>query len=94
MRAVLVVDGRRHVATSAPGHAAAATFAVQCPGCKAGPPLAVRGLGIHTREHAAYVARAACVRCGAVVGSLRAEVETVFGLEEDERVLAGPWRVY
>jgi hypothetical protein len=29
------------------------------------------------------------------VGVIRAQVETIFGVEEDERVLGGgPWKVY
>ena len=37
---------------------------------------------------------AACTRCQGSVGSLDVEFETIFGAEEDERVLRGRQRVY
>lgn len=70
-----------------------------CPYCGASP-FRVGGKGKHVAAgeegHDTYVARAACAsaRCGREVGVLAAKVSTVFGLEEDERVTAGPWRVY
>ncbi len=41
-----------------------------------------------------YIARGFCAGCRARRGTIHAEVATLFGLEEDERVLAGPWKVY
>lgn len=41
-----------------------------------------------------YVARGFCAACRTPRGTIHAKVSTIFGVEEDERVLAGPWRVY
>jgi hypothetical protein len=53
--------------------------------------------GAHKRiasDDRAYEADAVCPACGAHVGILRAEVETLFGLREDRAVLEGRFRVY
>jgi hypothetical protein len=65
-----------------------------CPKCKASPPLSVSGLGIRETTHDTYVATAKCNACGEVIGEIRACVDTIFGIEEDERVLHGRFRVY
>jgi hypothetical protein len=54
--------------------------------------IAGKGKRIATRD--TYEADAFCVGCGEQVGVLRAKVETIFGLEEDEAVLNGRWKVY
>lgn len=58
-------------------------------GCKM-----VAGTGREIEGRDTYRAQGLCVQCRAPRGIIRAQVETIFGLEEDERVLAGPWRVY
>jgi hypothetical protein len=35
-----------------------------------------------------------CVKCGDSVGWVYTRVDTIFGIEEDRRVLAGRWKVY
>lgn len=42
----------------------------------------------------AWECTAVCLACNAVVGTLRVEPGTLFGVSEDERVLNGKWRVY
>lgn len=37
---------------------------------------------------------AGCCECGAKVGRIRVDFDTLFGIEEDERVLRGRCRVY
>lgn len=64
-----------------------------CPVCKVAPVRA-RGTGKRIESHDTYAANAVFVCCGAPAGVLRVKVDTIFGIEEDERVLAGPWRVY
>ena len=64
----------------------------ECPSCCA-VPLLVSGAGI-ARDDRSYRAIAVCRGCGEKVGTIEAKPDTVFGLEEDERVLNGPWRVY
>lgn len=61
--------------------------------CACGSEL-VGGTGKQIENRDTYRAEALCGKCREPRGVLRAQVETVFGLEEDERVLAGPWRVY
>jgi len=63
-----------------------------CPACKA-TPWKIQG-GEVTRGHDTYTAPARCVACGERVGALQVQVSTLFGLEEDERVLYGRCRVY
>lgn len=65
-----------------------------CPKCGA-RPWRVRGATAHpSTDGRAYEATAACVDCGQVVGRLRVETGTLFGVAEDEAVLCGRWRVY
>ena len=86
-RAVLLVDGTEHEAT--PEGDAARTTPCAC-GCDL-----VRGRGTHIGGHDYYSARGCCTRCGADRGELRSYVSTIFGLEEDQRVLShGRCRVY
>lgn len=67
-----------------------------CPhGCEGSLPLRVRGTaGSMRHDHDTRYADAIALCCGNRVGWIEAKVSTVFGIEEDERVLAGPWRVY
>lgn len=44
-------------------------------------------------EHDTYESDAHCA-CGKPVGKIRVRVSTIFGIEEDERVLYGRCRVY
>lgn len=67
-----------------------------CPKCKLNP-LPVRGQGKSIDPNSprdTYRADAICCGCGAPVGVLRVKVETIFGIEEDDRVLNGRCRVY
>ncbi len=47
-----------------------------------------------TEEHDRYTGTAECVRCRTAVGPMEVVVSTLFGLEEDRRVLQGRCRVY
>ena len=64
-----------------------------CEKCKL-TPLVVRGQGINRHDHDTYYADAVCVGCGEAAGELQTKISTVFGIEEDERVLFGRCRVY
>lgn len=57
-------------------------------------PLVVTGTERRIGGHDYYEAKAHCIACTRQVGTLRAYVPTIFGLEEDERVLNGRCRVY
>lgn len=64
-----------------------------CPDCEHDAPTKLRGRD-QRHSHSKYHAIAVALCCGARIGQLEVEVQTVFGIEEDRRVLAGPWRVY
>ena len=64
-----------------------------CPLCHC-KTLKVRGLGIRERGHDTYTADAQTICCGKPIGKLVVTVDTLFGIEEDERVLHGRCRVY
>jgi hypothetical protein len=66
-----------------------------CPACKVSPFLVAGFAGTMTEGHDTYEARAGCVGRGAVLGKLVVHVSTLFGIEEDRRVLLdGRARVY
>lgn len=98
---VLVVlvtsDGVRHagnpICSGSPDHdfVSVPGFS-QCPAC--GENLAdddsklfVRGTGITGHDNNTYYADAIALCCKKPVGQLRATVDTIFGIEEDEAVL-------
>ena len=45
-------------------------------------------------NHATYEGAAECTRCRCGVGHMTVKVETLFGIDEDQRTLAGRCRVY
>lgn len=66
----------------------------RCPLCGS-EPFDVAGTGMSIGDddrHYRAAARTLC--CDKPVGELRAYPPTLFGLEEDEMVLSGRWRVY
>jgi hypothetical protein len=77
-------------------HAEAAYCVVEgaCPHCKAEPFNAAGVRGSMVRGHDTYTSDAGCVGCKVVTGKLVVTVSTIFGIEEDERVLAGRCRIY
>lgn len=60
------------------------------------PPDEYRVRGTNMRqEHEQCVSTALCARCGAQDGELVASFDTIFGLEEDQRILSGRYgKVY
>lgn len=56
--------------------------------------LTVRGTGVRTADDYRSVAGAICGECAAPLGRLVVVFATLFGRIEDERVCAGPWKVY
>ena len=87
-------DGDVLPAEAVPG-GATATVQATCPAC-ATRPMQVHGRGMvrdPESQRDTYRATAACV-CGEPAGVLRVQIETLFGIDEDERVLHGRCRVY
>lgn len=70
-----------------------AHVAIDCPGCKKKGPTYVGGKGMR-RAHDYYQSDAYTMCCLTPLGTMRAYMSTLFGLEEDERVTAGRCRVY
>lgn len=70
------------------------TQGISCPACK--EPLAVFGntATLERVDDETEEARAHCGSCKASVGRVRITYDTLFGLEEDDRVLKGRYRVY
>ena len=56
-------------------------------------PLHVR-MPSYATQHDRYTGAAECCRCSLAVGTMQVVVSTLFGLEEDQRVLEGRHRVY
>ena len=91
MKITIVVGDGRHVATLPYAHAAHAEI-VACPHCGDAPGK-VAGSGVTHHDHDTYYARGAMLCCGATV-AIETKTETIFGIDEDERVLHGRCRVY
>jgi hypothetical protein len=66
----------------------------QCPACYA-EPFRVQGTGKRiAADDRAYEADGVCMACSQSVGTLRVEVNTLFGLREDEAVFRSGVKVY
>lgn len=92
-RIVLLRDGKEVpiVGEPAPDHA---VFEGSCSSCGASP-FKVAGTGMRpSLDDRAYEADGRCLLCGARVGTIRAEMSTIFGVREDNAVLRGRPRVY
>jgi hypothetical protein len=87
---IIDADSTRHVAKIAEN--GEHVTIVACPTCRAAQPP-IRGTGITHRGHDTYYARAIARCCGAAL-RMETRVDTIFGIEEDERVLRGRPRVY
>lgn len=98
MRVVLILDDGTEVEAVEEASPTSAPFPCACPACKPTrepPPVRVAGRGRRTNLALdAYECDAVCIVCGAKIGIVRAFPSTVFGIEEDQRVLSGRCRVY
>ena len=82
--------GDRAVASDS--HGPSAEVDGSCPYCGA-RPFQISGRNMVVKSHS-YESAGYCVACHYYVGIIEAEPGTIFGIEEDERVLSGPWKVY
>ena len=90
-------DGiRKRVNASLPYHDADfATAPVHCTSCKTPSPIKVQGMRQRiTADDRAYESDAVTVCCGTMVGTLRAEPATLFGIREDAAMARLNLRVY
>lgn len=94
MKIVLLQD-RKRIPCSLP-YAGADFVEVDgtCPTCGAKPYKARGGEPHPSADDRAWEATACCVACSTVVGTLRVEPSTIFGVREDQAVLCGRCRVY
>jgi hypothetical protein len=91
MKVTLVYKSRTYKVTP---NGERARLAAQCPLCGA-EPCDVVGTGMTIgSDDRHYRASAVALCCDRPLGELRAYPDTLFGLEEDERVLHGRPRVY
>ena len=93
VRARVSIDGRSF-ALRPLGASALVLGLDACPRCKRREEVHVQGSGERITGHDTVEADGFARCCGQRLGTITATVPTVFGLEEDARVLAGPWRVY
>ena len=63
------------------------------PECADDEGVSLRG-GNYQTGHDEYTASCFCATCGTNLGTMVVKVSTIFGIEEDNRVLNGRWRVY
>ncbi|KKL08442.1 hypothetical protein LCGC14_2575810 [marine sediment metagenome] len=85
-------NGNR-IAVSVPENAAETVLcpSLTCP-CD-NEPLVVRGHD-PSESRDTMTSQASCVRCGQHAGELRVKFDTIFGIEEDERMTNSAWKVY
>lgn len=97
MKVYLLIDGRKtrcNVPFEGADHVLPHGIAA-CPKCKAAPFKAVGGVPEPSADDRSYEATAYCAACRAPVGTMRVEMNTLFGVREDEAVLVhGRCRVY
>ena len=65
-----------------------------CPHCSKSPFRVAGGNMRDHSEHGVKVSDGACADCRKPIGQLFAKTVTLFGHDEDQRVLAGPWKVF
>lgn len=90
---LLTTDGRRgcRLDSADADHAIANGC---CPSCST-EPFRVQGTGRRiAADDRAYEADAVCLACTKIVGTLRVEVNTLFGVHEDEAVFRSGMKIY
>jgi hypothetical protein len=91
VRIILLIKGKQHKLKPFQQFAEAK---IPCPKCGESP-LQVHGDGQSVSDDDRYYrSRGFSKCCGELVGEIRAYPNTLFGLEEDERVQSGRYRVY
>jgi hypothetical protein len=87
------MNGKKHkVAPPYEGASYADVPNQKCPRCE--ESLQVQGTGRRIASYDTYTAPAICTACEKVVGELQVKVNTLFGIEEDERVFQSGVRIY
>jgi len=92
MKIFLVTDAGDRAIVAPDNVTSAAECEGDCPACF--KPLRVVGKGRRVVNDRYYAADGHCAACLSHVGEIQAHPDTLFGIEEDERVLNGRARVY
>jgi hypothetical protein len=80
-----------------PPHDGASYVVVEGPSCPCSPESPFHAAGVRgsmVKGHDTCTSDAGCIGCKVVTGKLVVTVSTIFGIEEDERVLSERCRVY
>lgn len=93
MKFFLVRDGKKTPFKANPEDTSV-SFPEACPHCGV-IPMRVTGIGqrIAEDDHA-YEADGVCVKCQQHIGTIRGEVNTLFGVREDEAVFSMGVKIY
>lgn len=94
MKVWLKMLGKKFVARVPEHGAMAVEVNAPCPACGTCPMFVKGTTGPRIKNNDTYVSDAVCTKCGDEVGELYAQVDTLFGIEEDERIRNGRWRIY
>jgi len=94
MKITIGVEGKTYQATR-PEQSGHVEAAMKCLFCGA-EPLRAKGVGSNIVKGRDYYLNdnAVTLCCNKPIDFIKSEFDTIFGLEEDEQVLNGPWRVY
>jgi len=90
---IVLDDGSRHRARLPYDNATHVLCKIACPHCKTKDPdgsIKISGTGIKHTTRDTYFADAIATCCMRKIGTIETSVETLFGIDEDERVLNGP----
>ncbi len=91
---IVLDDGTRHKANRPHSESTYVTIPHACPACAKAAPVRISGTGIEHTSRDTYFAGAVALCCKKWIGTIETKVDTMFGIEEDERVTNGPWKVY
>ncbi len=84
MKVFVNIDGKKQKALVPYKGADHVLVDVACPHCSAVAPMAVAGKNMRiASDDRAYESDGHCQECDKQVGTIRAEVQTIFGLRED-----------
>lgn len=94
MNLSITIDDQQHSIENVDSSSAQVKGMECCPRCKAKGPVRVAGKNLRIESHDTYASDGLALCCMKRLGTIRAVMSTIFGLEEDERVLNGRPRVY
>lgn len=94
MKITVTIDERTLVATLPFPMAEHVEVQTTCPHCQDTPLLVSGKAGTGESTERQQTQDAICRGCGEIVGEIKVEFDTLFGITEDRRVLHGACKVY